>query len=471
MTDKRPGYEAVITAEYRLLNALIRKPEYLNDSRISENIFVDEVAKSIFQAIQSLVDRNIEITVPSLYQAGTEIDFNVSKSVVTAIFDIDKDGASGIDDIIPVLDEAKNKVELLAIADNLKQVLQTPGNIDANKIQEYLYNIDNVLSKKVITSPLITFNEWAEIYEKELDMRAEGKIYSYGDVLLDEALFMGAAPGLITTLAGATGSGKSYFALNLINNLINQNSPCMYISLEMGDITTFDRLLALRCGIPNEDLYKAENIDGIREALQVQKDALKNNKNFYFSQDPDIDLIKLRSMIKEYKQRTKNDYALIVVDLLTMIRDFSRANGNMAQTIEVAMNNLSAIAKAESVHILGVVQFGRNADNTKIHSIEELDELRPSLNDIKNANAIAERSRVVLGLFHPKNYVDKYLVPINAPGSEDFEDTIEVQILKNSQGSVGKVFKYMAIPEQFKLIPIENEDPLDKLAQSVEDFF
>ena len=305
MADKRPGYEAVITAEYRLLNALIRKPEYLNDSRISENIFVDEVAKSIFQAIQSLVDRNIEITIPSLYQAGTEIDFNVSKSVVTAIFDIDKDGASGIDDIIPVLNEAKNKVELLTIADNLKQVLQTPGNIDANKIQEYLYNIDNVLSKKVTTSPLITFNEWAEIYEKELDMRAEGKIYSYGDVLLDEALFMGAAPGLITTLAGATGSGKSYFALNLINNLINQNSPCMYISLEMGDITTFDRLLALRCGIPNEDLYKAENIDGIREALQAQKDALKNNKNFYFSQDPDIDLIKLRSMIKEYKQKTK----------------------------------------------------------------------------------------------------------------------------------------------------------------------
>ena len=175
-------------------------------------------------------------------------------------------------------------------------------------------------------------------------------------------------------------------------------------------------------------------------------------------------------MIKEYKQRTKNDYVFVVIDLLTMVKEFSKANGNMAQSIEVAMNQLHAIAKAEKVHILGVVQFGRNADNTKIHSIEELDNLRPSLNDIKNANAIAERSRVVLGLFHPKNYVDKYLVPINAPGSEDFEDTIEVQILKNSQGSVGKVFKYMAISEQFKLIPIEEEDIMKKLESSIDNF-
>ena len=140
------------------------------------------------------------------------------------------------------------------------------------------------------------------------------------------------------------------------------------------------------------------------------------------------------------------------------MREFkATANSNMANSIEIAMNELSALAKTENVHIFGVVQFGRQADNIKIHSIEELNELRPNLNAIKNANAIAERSRVVLGLFHPKLYVDKYLVPLNAPGCDNFEDTIEVQILKNSNGSAGKIFKYMLIPEQFKLMPIEDE--------------
>lgn len=470
MADKRPGYDAVITAEYRLLNALIKNSSYFNDSRVTENILTDETAKSIFQAIRNLSEKNIRITPASLYQAGTEIDFNVSRSIINTIFDIDKEGATSLDDIIPVLTEAKSKFDILSIINNIKQSLQSPGNLDIGNLQSNLFEIDNILNNKSIESPLITFDEWADLYEKELDLRAEGKKYSYGDVFLDETLFMGAAPGLITTVAGATGSGKSFYVLNLINNLIDQNAPCMYISLEMGDITTFDRLMALRCGIPNEDLYKKENIEGIRESLSKQREELKNNKNFFFSQEPEIDLVKLRAMIKEYKQRTKNDYVFVVIDLLTMVKEFSKANGNMAQSIEVAMNQLHAIAKAEKVHILGVVQFGRNADNTKIHSIEELDNLRPSLNDIKNANAIAERSRVVLGLFHPKNYVDKYLVTINAPGSDDFEDTIEVQILKNSQGSVGKVFKYMAIPEQFKLIPIEEEDIMKKLESSIDNF-
>ena len=236
------------------------------------------------------------------------------------------------------------------------------------------------------------------------------------------------------------------------------NSPCIYLSLEMGEIDTFDRLVSLRCGIPSGDLYLPENIDSIYEAVEEERQKLKNNKNFYFCEDPGIDITKLRSIIREFKHRTKQDYAFIVIDLLTMMREFkATANSNMANSIEIAMNELSALAKTENVHIFGVVQFGRQADNIKIHSIEELNELRPNLNAIKNANAIAERSRVVLGLFHPKLYVDKYLVPLNAPGCENFEDTIEVQILKNSNGSAGKIFKYMLIPEQFKLMPIEDE--------------
>ena len=35
MSDvKKPSYEAVLTAEYRLLNAISKKPEYLDDPKI-----------------------------------------------------------------------------------------------------------------------------------------------------------------------------------------------------------------------------------------------------------------------------------------------------------------------------------------------------------------------------------------------------------------------------------------------------
>lgn len=455
---RRPSNEVVVAAEYRLLNALIKKPEFRDDSRISVDLFSDVVAQSIFEAIYELADEKIEITPASLFQRGASIDFGVTESIINKVFSIDEDGASTLDDIIPPLLEAKDKYYLLNKLEDIRLNLQRPGNINTEEVLKSLYEIDDRLNTRQINSPIITMDQWIDNYEDELEQRRAGKKYSYGDMFLDEFLYKGAVPGSITTAAATTGSGKSLFALNIINNLINMNSPCIYLSLEMGEIDTFDRLVSLRCGIPSGDLYLPENIDSIYEAVEEERQKLKNNKNFYFCEDPGIDITKLRSIIREFKHRTKQDYAFIVIDLLTMMREFkATANSNMANSIEIAMNELSALAKTENVHIFGVVQFGRQADNIKIHSIEELNELRPNLNAIKNANAIAERSRVVLGLFHPKLYVDKYLVPLNAPGCDNFEDTIEVQILKNSNGSAGKIFKYMLIPEQFKLMPIEDE--------------
>lgn len=455
---RRPSNEVVVAAEYRLLNALIKKPEFRDDSRISVDLFSDVVAQSIFEAIYELADEKIEITPASLFQRGASIDFGVTESIINKVFSIDEKGASTLDDIIPLLLEAKDKYYLLNKLEDIRLNLQRPGNINTEEVLKSLYEIDDRLNTRQINSPIITMDQWIDNYEDELEQRRAGKKYSYGDMFLDEFLYKGAVPGSITTAAATTGSGKSLFALNIINNLINMNSPCIYLSLEMGEIDTFDRLVSLRCGIPSGDLYLPENIDSIYEAVEEERQKLKNNKNFYFCEDPGIDITKLRSIIREFKHRTKQDYAFIVIDLLTMMREFkATTNSNMANSIEIAMNELSALAKTENVHIFGVVQFGRQADNIKIHSIEELNELRPNLNAIKNANAIAERSRVVLGLFHPKLYVDKYLVPLNAPGCENFEDTIEVQILKNSNGSAGKIFKYMLIPEQFKLMPIEDE--------------
>lgn len=454
----QPSYNAVITAEYRLLNSLIKKPEYFDDSRVTEDIFVDETAKSIYQAISTLREGNIEVTPASLYQAGSGIDYNVTRQSIDAIFEIDEEGASSLDDIVEILNETKTKNRILSEVETIRQNLVKPGNLDVSDIQGKLYSITDELEKKGTDSPLINFQQWADDYIEELKERKKGKKYSFGDILLDQQFVRGAEPGCITTIAGSTGSGKSYYTLNIINNLINRNIPCMYLSLEMSSTATFDRLIALRCGINSRDLYDAELADSIIEAVEGEKQALEDNTNFYFCQEPDINMAKLRAMIREFKQRTKQDYAFVAIDLLTMIREFASVKGNMAQSIEVAMNELSVIAKAENVHIWAVVQLNRESDNVKIHTVEGLDELRPSLGGVKNSNAINERSRIVLALFHPKSYSDKYLVPIGAPGAEDIEDYIEVQVLKNSNGMSGAIMKYNLIPEQFKMLPVMEED-------------
>jgi len=131
--------------------------------------------------------------------------------------------------------------------------------------------------------------------------------------------------------------------------------------------------------------------------------------------------------------------------------------GSVANAMERGMNELNALAKEQNIHIIAVVQFNREAENVKVHTIEDLDLLRPTLANIKNSASLGERSRVVLSLFRKKFYSDRYLSHI--PEAATIVDTAEITILKNSSGPVGKTFLYLFEGEVFTMTPfVEDED-------------
>lgn len=144
----------------------------------------------------------------------------------------------------------------------------------------------------------------------------------------------------------------------------------------------------------------------------------------------------------------------------------SKNGKSVANSYEEAMNILNALAKSENVHIMGVVQFNRNADSYKISTLEDLDIMRPSLNDIKNSHAIAERSRVVLSAFRKKYYADRYLTHI--PEAAELADIMEIQVLKNSSGMVGTLLKYMFEGTFFRLTPMLDEDVRESLPVEID---
>lgn len=457
---------AVIIAEYRLLNALYNNASYRNDSRVNSEIFAHELAKSIYSAIINLEKKRVRFTEAGLLQEASNIDYGVNASVIHEVVSIDDGKVESLDEILDVLFKEKLKSTLKEKVSALQKLVNDPGKLDEQNFLQGLYDIDTTFREKSLTkSTLKSFDEWSDEYIQDLEARKGGRKYSYGDENLDKAIFKGAYPGAITILAASPSMGKSAFVLNLVNNLINLEEPCMYISLEMGSIDTFDRLVSLRCEIDQKDLYDSspENIEALEEAVQNERKKLINNKKFYFVEDPSISVAKLRSIIREYKQRSHEDYAVIFIDLLTQLDGMlfsSRGKGNsVASNIEVTMNELNALAKEENVHIFGAVQFRRESDSQHITSVEDLDDIRPTLNDIKNSGAIAERSRVVLSIFRKKYYIDRYLRDME--GAEEYPDTLDIQILKNSSGEAGLTFNYMFDGPYFKVTPLEHE-PTDR---------
>lgn len=460
--QRRPSQNTVALAEYRLLNALIKNASFREDTRVSEELFIDIPAKSAYEAIMNLADKGIEITPASLLQEAGNIDYNVTQQIVQTIWNIDLEGASSLEDILSVLETAKLKDDLIVKTNELRQELEQPGNIESEEVYNKIATIDETLHGAVKKdSPLMSFSEWADNYLEFLEQRKAGKKYSYGDPLLDEYLYKGAYPGAISLICASTNMGKSTFVLHLINNLLENNSPCMYLSLEMSGEDTMDRLISMRCGIDNENLYNNEgdNLDNIIELVKKEKETLSNRNNFYFCEDPDVDISKLRKLIREFKKRSKSNYCLVAIDLLTQMKGFMTSNrGGMsvANNMEVAMNELNALAKSENVHIVGVAQFNRESDNIKIRDLQDIEDCRPNIASVKNSNSLVERSRVCLSIFRKAYYIDRYLQNDEEAMAQD--DIMEVQILKNSNGASGKIFRYMFDGDHFKLLPLADEE-------------
>lgn len=454
MKETRTNEDFVIASEYQALNLLANVEE---DLKFTKSLFPHKEAKNIFEAIQLLRDRKEHITESTLFRESNALNSEIDNVLIHTIFTYKTD-ISSKDSILEHLKEASTKYQVKELSEKIVDITSSPEPLDQQAISNLLYEAQESLvngQKKTLAKTLETcFEE----YNEELDERLKGLRYTFGDAFMDKMLTRKASPGQAILIAGTTGTGKSAFTLYLINGMINMGIPCMYFSLEMDGISTMDRLLAMRTGIPVEEWYEPANINSLRRKMDREKDLLKD-KPFRFIEDASLGLDQLQVMIREFKMTYKTSYACIYIDLITQVRDFTnlKGAGTLANTIEFAVNRLNALAKSENVCFVCVAQLNRETDSQKVSCIEDIETYRPTLNQIKNSNALGERSRVVLSVFRPKYYAERLF-----PDNEEVDlmnDVLEVQVMKQNQGGVGSISKYMFDGPCFQIKPfIESEE-------------
>ena len=88
----------------------------------------------------------------------------------------------------------------------------------------------------------------------------------------------------------------------------------------------------------------------------------------------------------------------------------------------------------------------------------DLKKFRPVRNQIKNSGAFLERVRWAIGLFRAKYYAELYIEDEDL--WKDMPDYCEVSLLKQNQGTIGVVGKYLFDPTVMSMVPVEdsNED-------------
>jgi replicative DNA helicase len=436
----RTNEDFIAASEYQVLKILLTNE--FNPRDIIVSFFPHKEARAIFSAIQILKDKKESLTVSSILREANAIEDSVTIDIVQEVFNHPAD-TSNWDSAVAFLKEGSKKYRLKEEISTILEATQTSDTLNHAEVSESLFNSLQILLTGNTPNDARTLEVCIDSYVEELLVRKEGRYHLFNDDFLDEHLTRKASPGQIIMIAGSTGTGKSAFVLNLVNGMININKPCIYFSLEMDTISTMDRLLSMRTNIPVSNFYtKGPDMDNIIKIVKGEKEALKD-KPFRFIDNPMVGLDDIQSILRDFKMTYKVEYVTVFIDLITQVKEFvdmNSRNRTLASTIEMAINRLNAIAKMENVCFVCVAQMNRDADSAKIETIDELEQLRPSFNHIKNSGALGERARVVLSVFRPKYYALR-LFP-DMENSRLMEDILEVQILKQNQGISGIVGRY-----------------------------
>jgi replicative DNA helicase len=446
---------SAVKVEQQTLNCIWDQPSRAYE--FDQPYFVSEVAKDIFFTMQRLYESNVDINVNELVAQGNDRNAQITKENLEALRKQEYDPDS-FEFYFTSLKKnyARSNIENVLLKETLVEVSKK-GELNVPKIIELRAEIDKNLELiEGKTSALKTLEEIAVTYRGVLVKRKKGEYkFPTGDPFLDQALVQGYAPGEITTIFGATGVGKSTYVLNQINSQINKRILSLYLTLEMGDIPTMDRLMSIRQRV-SSSMFQMKNEETVIESafqiLEAETERLKKVGNrFFLVDDPSIDLNGFEALVRKVQKITGEKYLVATIDLFTMISDV----GQEAAMIEEGMNKLHQIVKRLGIHAVLVVQANRSADSARISTIEQVSNLRPSLNSIKNSQAIAERSRQVLGVFRPKYYASRLF-----PESEELElmdDILELQVLKQSAGRVGQILRYLYDAECFRCTPLVEE--------------
>jgi hypothetical protein len=249
---------------------------------------------------------------------------------------------------------------------------------------------------------------------------------------------------------------NSIFAKHIENNLINKGVCVLSFNLEMSKESSIDRLLCIRERIPLKDMQQPGMTPRLKAVIQRGLTSISKLLNYIYCPDEymdfytlDASIHKAKNMFRENKVLPDDEYMVIIIDLLDMVKGFDDP-----KEIKTSMDELHRLARKHKIHIIGLVQANENKfRNGKIFkNPEELDYYKIGLEDIYNGSSYGARARVVISLNRPL-FMKRRFFPELEERWELEDDLILVNVVKQNDGYLSQT-KFV-FGENFMITPFE----------------
>jgi replicative DNA helicase len=227
----------------------------------------------------------------------------------------------------------------------------------------------------------------------------------------------GLHPTNLIVIAARPGMGKTSLALNVAQHIAVHGDPVAYFTLEMSREEVVARMLCSQGRIDSQRLRTGRLTEADFSKLSSAANVLYK-KPIFVDDSAGLTVTEIRAKCRRLKRR--HGLGLVVVDYLQLMH--GSGGENRQQEIAIISRSLKSLARELEVPVIGVSQLNR--------SLEQREDKRPRLGDLRESGAIEQDADVVLFIYRHEYY---------NPEAIETKGIAEVAIAKHRQGSVGRV--------------------------------
>jgi len=266
-----------------------------------------------------------------------------------------------------------------------------------------------------------------------------------------DLLLGGMHPSDLIVIAGRPSMGKTALATNIAfnaakayreivdearNRHVADGASIGFFSLEMSAEQLATRILAEEAQVPSEKIRKGElTHEDFERVVRASQNLQK--APFFIDDTPALTISALRTRARRLKRQ--HGLGLIVVDYLQLVAGGSGGREhNRVQEISEITRGLKTLAKELNVPVVALSQLSR--------AVEQRDDKRPQLADLRESGSIEQDADVVIFIFREEYYLERSQPREGTPDHDEWvakmdlvHNLAEVIVAKQRHGPTNKV--------------------------------
>lgn len=281
--------------------------------------------------------------------------------------------------------------------------------------------------------------------------KREGKLSGISTGLKDlDNMMGGLQKSDLIVLAGRPSMGKTALATNIAFNVAkaykqevapdgslraSSGGVVAFFSLEMSAEQLATRIIAEQAEISSSNIRRGDINESQFDKL-VETTKILEEKPLFIDDTGGLTIGQVSARARRLKRQHGLD--LIILDYIQLLSGSGKSNANRVQEITEITMGLKALAKELEVPIIALSQLNRG--------IEQREDKRPMLSDLRESGSIEQDADVVTFVFREEYYVERSQPKEGTPEHDEWQIKMEdvhgkgeVIIAKQRHGPVGNV--------------------------------